>query len=286
MNPVVITADRTCDLSADQLSENGVRTIPYHIILQDKEYFDNVDITPPEIYQVFYDTKELPHTSAVSMGEYLDFFEPALKEGKDIVHVTLGSKLSASYVNATLAAEEIGDGRVQVVDSKSLSSGTGLLVLRACDLAREGLSAEAIAEDLRAHVVKTHASFVMDTLQFMAAGGRCSSVAAFGANLLKLKPLIGVDPLEDGAMGVVKKYRGDLGTVIDTYVRETLNKYDDLDTRRIFITHSTIDKKYVEIAEKAIRETKPFEHIYETVASCTISSPCGPGTLGVLFMTK
>ena len=96
MNPVVITADRTCDLSAEQLSENGVRTIPYHIILQDKEYFDNVDITPPEIYQVFYDTKELPHTSAVSMGEYLDFFEPALKEGKDIVHVTLGSKLSAS----------------------------------------------------------------------------------------------------------------------------------------------------------------------------------------------
>lgn len=282
---VHITADITCDLNWELEQRYGVTCIPLHIVIGGKSYEDWVNITPEELYDIFYKTKELPHTTAGSVGEYVDFFTPILDEGCDIVHINLGSKLSVTHRSAALAAEEL-DGRVQVVDSQNLSTGTGLLVIKACELRDQGLSAVEIAERLKAMVPLSHASFVLDRLDFMHAGGRCSTVAMLGANMLSLKPSIEVLNNDGGAMTVGKKYRGKYGKVLIQYMEDTLARYDNIDTDRAFVTHAGADDAYVQGVYDALQAKGIFKEIHITRASCTISSHCGPNTLGVLFMTK
>lgn len=284
-NKVIITADITCDLNRPLEEKYDVKVMPLHIVINGKTYEDWVNITPEELYDIFYKTKELPHTTAVSVGEYMDFFRTYVNEGCDVVHFSLGSKLSVTHQSSVLAADEF-PGRVYSVDTCSLSSGSGLLVIKACEMRDQGKSAKEIYDAVSAMTRKNHASFVLDRLDFMHAGGRCSAIAMLGANMLSLKPSIEVQNDKGGSMTVGKKYRGKYDKVLLQYMDDTLAKYENIDTDRAFITHAGAEQRYVDAVEKALKAKKIFKEIYVTRASCTISSHCGPNTLGVLFMTK
>lgn len=283
---VILTADSTCDLGAELKERYNIAAFqPMHITVDGKSYDDSIDIFPDQLYERFYKDGSLPHTAAVSIGEYEDFFRAYVESGCEVVHINLGSSLSASHANAKLAAESL-EG-VYVVDSQNLSTGTGLLVLTASELIAKGMSAAEVAQELNALVPKTHASFVLDTLKFLAAGGRCSTVTALGANILGIKPSIEVNNEQGGAMTVGKKYRGKLEKCIIDYVNDQFAKYgDSIKTDRIFITHSGIDAEIINSVREAIKSHASFDNIFVTRASCTISSHCGPNTLGILFMTK
>ena len=284
-NKVVITADITCDLNKPLEERYGIVVMPLHIVIGGKSYEDWVDITPEELYDIFYKTKELPHTTAVSVGEYIEFFKPFVDDGCDVVHLSLGSKLSVTHQSSVLAAAEF-PGRVYSVDSCNLSTGSGLLVIKAAEMRDQGLSAQEISEKLVGLQRKSHASFVVERLDFLHAGGRCSMIAMLGANALGLRPSIEVQNDNGGAMVVGKKYRGKYGKVPLQYMEDTLNKYDDIDTDRVFITHAGANPEYVDAVYKELKAKNLFKEIHITRASCTISSHCGPNTLGVLFMTK
>ena len=284
-NKIILTADSTCDLNKELIERYSVNTFPLHISLGDEMYDDWVTITPDEIYDHFNKTKELPHTAAMSVGEYADLFSKYIDEGYDVLHISLGSSLSVTNRSATLAAQEF-DGRVEVIDSCNLSTGTGLIVIKAAELIAQGKELKAIAEELRGLVSKSHASFVIDKLNYLAAGGRCTAIEAFGANLLGLKPCIEVSTAECGKMGVNKKYRGKFSKVCIDYLNDIVTKYGEVDTARAFVTHAGCDEELVESVRKALVEKNIFDEVFVTRASCTISSHCGPDTLGVLFMTK
>lgn len=283
MGKVILSADSTCDLGNELKEKYGVNYYPYHIILDEKEYLDNVNITPDDIYRAYWDKKLLPKTSAINVSEYMDYFKQWTDKGYEVVHISLGGALTSSCQNAMLAAEELEN--VYAVNSCNLSTGMGHLVIEAGKMIEEGLSAKEIAERLNKMTEKVHSSFILDTLEFMQAGGRCSQVTAFAATLLNLKPCIMVDNTS-GAMGVGKKYRGDLKKVLCKYTKDQLQAYENIKYDKIFITHSGIEDEYIDLVKATINETAAFDEIYVTRASCTISCHCGPRTLGILFMTK
>jgi len=283
-NPVILCADSTCDLSPELLEANGVRLYPFHVILEEATYQDGIDLTPADIVRTYEEKKVLPHTAAINVQEYVDFFRPFIEQGCDIVHISLGSGISSSHQNCRLAAEEF-EGRVFPIDSCNLSTGSGLLVLEAAERIKNGMSAAQVADEVRALTDKVSASFVIDTLEFLHKGGRCSALAMFGANLLRLKPSIRVDNT-NGTMSVGKKYRGSLAKCLEEYVREELEGRDDIRLDKMFVTHSPMDASYVEQVKELVRKYQPFETVYETSAGCTVTAHCGPNTLGVLFLTK
>ncbi len=282
MQKIILSADSTCDLDEELKERYHVNYFPLHINLNGKDYLDNVDITPEQIYQEYYDHKVLPKTSAVNVQEYIDHFRSWVENGYEVIHVNLGHALSSSYQNCCLAARELG--HVHVIDSCNLSTGTGLTVVAAGKMIAQGMDAETIAEKLRSGTSRRHASFVLDTLTFLHAGGRCSAVAALGANMLKLKPCIQVDN-SDGRMNVGKKYRGSLDKVLVKYVKDELSKYPDINTDLLFITHSGIPQDYIDLVRNTAEHIMSFKEIHVTKASCTISCHCGPNTLGILFET-
>ena len=282
-NKIILSADSTCDLDQELKERYHVHYFPLHIILDGKDYKDGIDITPEEIYQKYYDEKILPKTAAVNVAEYIEHFKPWVDEGYEVIHINLGSSLSSAHQNCCIAAEELG--HVHVIDSCSLSTGTGLLVTDAGRMIEQGLKAEDIAEALRERTKHCHASFILDTLTFLHAGGRCSTVAALGANVLKLKPCIEVSTA-DGSMNVGKKYRGKMENCLRSYVKDKLENRRDLDLKRVFITHSGSPAHDIEVVKEEINRYASFETVHVTRANCTISSHCGPRTLGVLFMTK
>ncbi|MBR2177412.1 MAG: DegV family protein [Clostridia bacterium] len=283
MSNIILTADSTCDLTPELKNKYQVSYIPLHIVLGEKSYEDGVNITPPEIYQNFEATGTLPKTAAVSTGEYLEVFRPVVERGDSVIHINLGSAISSSYQNACIAAEELGN--VYVVDSCNLSTGSGHIVIESAKMIEQGMDAPEIAEKLRALTKKVHSSFVIDKLDYLRAGGRCSTLAVLGANLLRIKPSIFVSNA-DGSMTVGKKYRGKLENVLIQYVDEQLSAYNNIRTDKIFITHAGIGEAYVKLVYDHLKSKDYFENIYITTASCTISSHCGPGTLGILFMTE
>ena len=282
---VLLTADSACDLNAELTERYNIAAYtPLHIVYDERSYDDNVNITSAEIYDRFYADGTLPKTAAISVGEYIDFFGGLLDEDTEIVHINIGSSLSCSHSNALLAAEQTGS--VYVVDSQNLSSGIGLLVIEAAERIAAGMPARQVAEEVTALVPCSHASFVVDTLKFLAAGGRCSALAALGANLLKIKPSIEVDNQGGGAMSVAKKYRGKYAACVSEYVRDQLARYDNIRTDRVFMTHSNIEPEYLEAMRTALEEDGRFKEILDTSACCTIASHCGPNCIGVLFMTE
>lgn len=284
MASIILTADSTCDLTEDLKKQCKVEYTPLHIVLGEKSYEDGVNITPPEIYKNFEATGRLPKTAAVNVGEYMAVFRPIVERGDSVIHINLGSALSSSYQNACTAAKKLKN--VYVVDSCNLSTGSGHIVIEAAKMIADGkLSAEEIASRLREMTKKVHSSFVIDKLDYLRAGGRCSTLAMLGANILKIKPSIFVDN-NDGAMTVGKKYRGRLENVLLQYVDEQLSAFDEIRPDKIFITHAGIGDNYVRLVYDHLKSKKYFENIYITRASCTISSHCGPGTLGILFMTE
>lgn len=280
---IILSADRTCDLTAELKEQYQVETIPYHISLEGKDYTDSVDITPSDLYEAYWDRKALPKTSAINAYEYQQYFEQWTTQGYAVIHFCLGSALTSSYQNCCVAASELSN--VYVVDSCNLSTATGLQIMDCRKMIDDGMEAADIHEYFSHNQQKYHGSFVVDTYEFLKAGGRCSAIAAFGANLLNIKVSIEVDNTS-GSMGVGKKYRGKQERVLQQYVKDKLNQYPDIIKDKIFITHSGVDEHIVEIVRQTIEETMKFDHIYVTTASCTISCHCGPGTLGILFATE
>lgn len=280
---VFLSSDSTCDLTPEQKKQYKVTTYPLHIIIGRTSYEDGVNITPDEIYQNFKTTGTLPKTSAINVQEYADAFAPLIEQGYDIVHINLGSALSASYKNCCIAAKQLG--HVYPVDSANLTTATGLLVIEAAEMIENGMSAEEIAENIRALTPKLHGSFVLDKLDYLRAGGRCSTVAMLGANLLSLKPCIEVNN-KDGSMTVGKKYRGKLEKVLLQYIDDKLAEYDSINPKRAFITHSGIAPERLKLVRDYLESKSIFNEILISRAGCTISSHCGPNTLGLLFMTE
>lgn len=283
-NKVLLFADSSVDLTKELCERYSVNIVPIHVILNDKTYNDG-EISTEEIYENYYKTKTLPKTAAINIDDVVTALKPYVDEGYEIVYVSLGSGLSSSFRNSCLAAEEL-DGKVYPIDSCSLSTGGGLLVIEAAERIAKGMSAKQVAEEVQALSNNTHASFVIDTLEFLKAGGRCSALAAFGANLLGLKPSIKVNTEENGAMGVGKKYRGKFEKVLIDYVDDTLNAYDNIKKDRVFITYSTMDNDLEKKVYDHIKAKGIFKEIFLTPAGGTISSHCGPNTLGILFMTE
>ncbi len=284
MGKIILSADSACDIGPELTEKFGVHFFPLHIQIASKTYMDGVEITAEELYTAYRKEGVLPKTAAVTPGQYIEHFAKWVDAGCEVIHISLGSALSSCYQNSLAAAKELG--HVYVVDSASLSTGLGLLVVKAGEMIHRGMEAGEIAKKLEELRPKTRASFVLDTLEFMKAGGRCSAVAAFGANLLHLKPCIGVNNAKGGAMGVQKKYRGAIERVLPEYVYDQLAGREDLDLSRVFITHSGSPGSDIDLVRAEIKKYAEFEETYVTSASCTISAHCGPRTLGVLFMTN
>lgn len=278
---IKITSDSTSDLGQELLRRYDVSVFPLAVAMGGRDYQDGVDITPDDIYRHVVAGGELPKTAAVNLAQYQDFWKDFSRDYDAVIHLNISAEFSSCYQNACLAAESFDN--VYVVDSRNLSTGHGLLVVKAAELAAQGVSASEIVRALREAVDKVDASFILDQLEYLKKGGRCSSVVALGANLLKLKPCIEV---RDGKMSVGKKYRGAYEKCLLEYLTDRLEGRDDLELDRVFLTHSGLDEALVQTAVNRIRELQPFREICVTVAGSTISSHCGPNTIGVLFLTR
>lgn len=281
---ILLSADSTCDLGENLKNKYNVNYYPFYVIIDNKQYYDGVDITPEEIYKIYDEKNILPKTAASGVGDYINHFKPWIDKGYEIIHINIGSGLSSSYQNCCLAAKEFG-GKLYPIDSCNLSSGTGLLVIEAAKRIEQGMSASQIQKEISELTSKVESSFVIDTLKFLHAGGRCSSVAALGANLLKLKPCIEVNN-HDGSMKVGKKYRGDYDKVLLQYVNDRIKGRTDIQDDNIFITHSGISDEKLSSVKEELLKLHDFKNIHITKASCTISAHCGPNTLGLLFIKK
>lgn len=283
-NEILITADSTCDLPEYLVKENNITIIPLSISLGNNSYLDGVDIKPGDIYNYADKNNDLPKTSAVPPGRYLEIFSQAVSSGKSVVHIGLSSAISSSYQNACMVAAEFDN--VYCVDSKSLCAAMGLLVLKACDFREQGFDAKRIALKIEGLVPKLSATFVLNSLEYLHKGGRCSSVARFGANVLGIKPSIAVDN-ETGKMDVAKKYRGKIDNVYKQYVNDCLSSIDEIDTARVFIADSgDIDSRVLDEITEIVKSKGAFDKILTARAGCTISSHCGPKTLAIFYIKK
>lgn len=278
---IKISADSTCDLSQELIEAYNIGITPLYIVRGEEALRDGIDITPQDIYAYVESQGTLCSTAAVNVTDYLEVFQQWREDYDAIVHFTISSDMSACYQNAVIAASELSE--VYVIDSRNLSDGIGLLVLRAAELAREGMAADEIKRIVDAQKEKVETSFVVDTLEYLHKGGRCSAIAALGANLLSLKPCIEV---REGRMGVGKKYRGTTVKCLCKYVEDRLKGRDDLDFSRIFIVDSGVDPAIVEQVEQKILEFGAFEEILYAKAGCTISNHCGPNCFGIMFFRK
>ena len=278
---IKIMSDSTCDLSRELVEKHDIGIVPLIVVKEGQSYYDAVDITPADIFAHIATGGDLCSTAALGVGQYQEHFAKYADQYDGVLHVNISGELSSSYQNACLAAEEFDN--VKVVDSRNLSTGQGLVVLKACELAQTCESLDDLKQQLEAFTEKVEASFLLDQLKYMVKGGRCSAVVALGANLLNLKPCIEV---KNGKMGVVKKYRGSYAKCLASYVKDRLAGRDDLDKGTLFVTRTPISDECLESVAKAVEECNDFENTYWTEAGCTVSCHCGPGTLGVLFVRK
>ncbi|MBQ3533961.1 MAG: DegV family protein [Clostridia bacterium] len=276
------SADSTCDLSPELLQAYGIETLPLYVVMDGNAYKDGLELTPDELYAKVREAGKIGSTAAINVNEYLTFFTRMKESCDTLIHFTISSEMSSCFQNACIAAEEVGG--VYVIDSRNLSTGIGLQVLRACELAQKGMAAEVIVSYVREMAGRVDATFIPESLEFLKMGGRCSAAAALGANLLRLKPCIQV---REGKMLVGKKYTGSMENVLSKYVKDRLNKLEDLDLSRVFITHSGMsDPAIIDKVKDAVLAIAPFEDVQITRAGCTVSNHCGPNTLGVLFCKK
>lgn len=279
---IKITTDSTCDLSPEQLKENDISMMSLNVILGENTYEDCVDIQPSDIFSYVEKTGQLPKTAARSIAEYEAFFAPFVEAGDTVVHFDISSKSSSSY-DFALAASKKFKGKVFVVDSHALSSGQGLLVMKAVDLRKEGKSAEEIASICTALRDKVNTSFIPDQLNYLYMGGRCSKLSLYGAKILNIHPLIS---MKDGALIPEKKYVGGMMRCMRTYASDLKEKYPSYDKTRCFITHSCADKELVDLAKAKVKELFDFEEINETIAGSVITGHCGRNTIGILFIAE
>jgi len=278
---IKILSDSTCDLSSELLAAYDISLVPLTVVKGDEQFKDGVTIQPEDIFSHVAAGGALCSTAAVSIGEYADVFEAYLQDYDGIILINIGSGFSACHQNACLAAEEFEN--VRCIDTRNLTTGQGLVALEACRLVKETDDLDAIANHLNTYREKIEASFLVDKLDYLVKGGRCSSAAALGANLLNLKPCIEV---KDGKMSVGKKYRGNFSKSLSNYVRERLENRTDVDYSSIFITYVGIDADTLRAVTETVKEYGSFDNIHLTTTGCTVSCHCGPGTLGIIFARK
>lgn len=279
---VKIIADSTCDLSEELVQKYNITIIPLHIVLGEKEYRDRMEITPDEIYRWSDENRTTPKTSAVSIEDAVTAMKSIADAGDEMVIFTISGQMSTTANVFRMAAEELEiEDRVSVVDSASLSTGIGLLVIEAALMSQDGKSREEIARRMEALKPQVRASFVVDTLVYLHRGGRCSSVAALAGSMLKLHPRIVV---RNGAMEAAQKYRGKMSAVIMDYAKDMETDLLTARKNRVFITHSGCSQEIVDQVYSYLKELNYFEEILVTRAGSVISSHCGPGTLGVLYL--
>lgn len=278
---IKISSDSTCDLSSNIIEKYQIGIVPLYITCGGKPYKDGLEITPDEIFAHVESGGDIGSTAAVNIQDYANIFSEYLKECDAVIHFTISSDMSCCFQNARAAAETLKN--VYVVDSMNLSTGIGQLVLDAAEMAQKGMTAQEIVQQIEIRKTKLDVSFVLDTLDYLAKGGRCSSIAAFGANMIRLKPSIEV---QGGKMGVGRKYRGPLGRCLKRYINDKLADPNTVDPRRIFITDSGIDEELRKAVEDEVLSHVKFEEVIHTRAGCTISNHCGPNCIGILFFRK
>lgn len=279
---VKIISDSTCDLSPELIAKYDIDILPLHILLGEDEYEDGKNITPEEIYSWSDENKTTPKTSAPALTDAIELFKQYIDEGREIVCFSISSSMSTSGNVMRIAAEELeAEDRITVIDSANLSTGIGLLVIEAAIMAQNNHTVEEIVSAVEALKPNVRASFVVDTLTYLYRGGRCNAVSAMAGGVLKLHPKIVV---ENGAMNASKKYRGKINSAIMTYVKDMEDDLKAARPNRVFITHSGCDRTIVEEVHSYLENLGVFSEILETRAGGVISSHCGPGTLGVLFI--
>ena len=281
---IKISCDSTADLSPELYERYNIAKLPLYINIGGREYMDGVDLTSEQLFKLVDETGELPTTAAQSMDDFTKYLNDIREQnpGADIIHFTISSGFSTTYNVSCLAAQNM-EG-VYIIDSKNLSSGVGQSVIEACEMAKKGMTAPEIKKIIEEEIVpKVDASFTLDTLKYMAKGGRCSNVAALGANLLQLKPCIEV---VNGGMRVGKKYKGKYNRVVRQYVNDRLANIEDIRPDRVFVTSCCCKQEYVDAVYEEVAKFNYFKEILVTEAACTVSSHCGPNTIGVLFIHK
>ena len=282
-NKIILSTDSACDIGDELKEKYSVHYYPFHISLDGKQYQDGVDIFPKDIFEKYREKGILPKTAAIGSGEYVDYFTPFVENGYDVIHFNIGSAISCAHQNCLIAAKELG--HIYPIDSGNLSSGIGLLVLAAAKMINQGLSLCSIIENIEKLKSKVQARFVLDTLEFLKAGGRCSSLMSIGASIFKIKPCIEVNN-KDGSMYVGKKYRGDLSKVINLYTEDIISGYRDIQNDEIFIVHAGLSNDLIKIMYDKLSNLNYFKQIYITTAGCTISSHCGPNAFGIMYISK
>lgn len=276
---IKITADSTCDITKEIAQKYNFDLMPLNVALGENDFLDGVTIVPEDIYKFYEETKMLPKSGARSAYDYEEFFKKYASDDCAVIHFNLSDKMSVSYNNAVMASKEVPN--VYVIDSKNLSTGTALLMIYAWELAQEGCAPQEIVDKVNARVPYVRASFVVDNLEFLHKGGRCSATSKIFANMLGIKPVIEV---KDGAMGVAKKHMGTYKHCIKRYIKESLGNCVNPDKKRIFVTHTKIAPEILSLVMDLLKSYDMFDEIIETTAGCTITTHCGEGTLGILFI--
>lgn len=282
MNKVIIMTDSTCDLTKSLIESRGIHVAPLYVNFGDLSYRDGVDLTTKELYAKVDELGFLPKSAAVSPGDFVNEFTPFIERGYDIVCITIGSKLSGTYQSALIAKDMVDESRIHVVDSNNLSSGVGLVVLKGCDLRDQGLSALDIKKQLDEITPRVRSQFAIQTMDYLYKGGRCSALSAFLGSVLAIKPIIQVN---DGKLDVYKKAIGKMTRALDYMLEDYASLYDKIDPDYVMITHSLADKSAVYMKEKVAEIGMP-KNLYETFAGCVISTHCGKGTIGILYILK
>lgn len=283
MKKIRIVADSTCDLSEELIQKYDITINPLSIIMEDKSYFDGIEVTPEEIFAWANKNKTTPKTSAVNIQRSQEILEPMIQNGDDIIFFGISSKMSGTCNVVKMLAMQNDYDRLFVIDSQNLSTGIGLQVIRAAEMAMAGHTAEEIIADIEMNRSNVRASFVIDTLTFLARGGRCTALTALMANTLRLHPMIVVN---DGAMGVTKKFTGKMEVALNKYFESLKKDLANAESKRVFITHSGCDEKIIQAMYDKLAALNYFEEILITQAGGVISSHCGPNTLGILFYVK
>ena len=274
---ICISAESTIDVPKEILEEYDIKVVPFTVLLGEKTVIDG-EIPPEDIFTYVDETKILPKTSAVNEFQFEEHFKKQLKEYDAVIHFSLSSGISCACDNAKVVAVKMKN--VYIIDTKSLSTGIALLAIYGRKLANKGLEPEEIVRRCTARVPSVQASFVINTLQYLHKGGRCSGVAKFAAALFRIKPQIIV---EDGMMHPGKKYHGKIVPIVENYCRDTLDEFNSPDLSVAFVTHTLADEEMRAVAYKALKD-RGFKKIYDTTAGATISSHCGPKTLGILYI--
>lgn len=282
MNKVIIMTDSTSDLTKELIQQRDIKVVPLYVNFGELSYRDGVDLTTEELYAKVDELGFLPKSAAVSPGDFVNQFTPLIEAGFDIVCITIGSKLSGTYQSALLAKDMVEPNRIQIVDSNNLSSGVGLVVLKGCDLRDQGLDALTIKQKLDDITPRVRSQFAIQTMDYLYKGGRCSALSAFLGSVLAIKPIIQVN---NGKLDVYKKAIGKMTRALDYMIEDYQTLLDKIDPEYVMITHSLADKSATYMKEKVAEIGMP-KHLIETYAGCVISTHCGKGTIGILYILK